>query len=149
MAVINSLLTSIALYSMCSLQIPNKILEHIQKIRRHCLWDKKTEHGKTCNSLAAWDRVCRPKKKGGLGVLNLKIQNEALLLKFQDTFYNKVDTPWVTLLWNSYYTEKVPHAMDPCGSFWWRDVFKLNYIYRGAQVAPLVMDAPFCFGRIC
>ena len=64
-------------------------------------------------------------------MLNLKVQNEALLLKFLDKFYNKVDTPWVTLLWNSYYTNKVPHAIDPCGSFWWKNVFKLSPIFRG------------------
>jgi hypothetical protein len=37
---------------------------------------------------------CRPKQKGGLGILNLKIQNEGLLLKYLHKFYNKVDTPW-------------------------------------------------------
>jgi hypothetical protein len=75
-----------------------------------------------------------PKKKEGLGILDLKIQNEGLLLKYLHKFYNKTDTPWVHLLWNSYYTGKIPHAMDPCGSFWWRDVFKLVPIFRGISV---------------
>jgi hypothetical protein len=79
--VINSLLTSIAMFVMCSIQIRPKILEHIEKLRRQCLWNKKTEEGEKCFSLIAWDKVCRPKKKGGVGVLNLKLQNEALLLK--------------------------------------------------------------------
>jgi hypothetical protein len=39
--VINSLLTSIAMFAMSSLHIPPKILEHIEKLRRHCLWKKK------------------------------------------------------------------------------------------------------------
>ena len=39
--VINTLLTSIATFSMCALKLPTKILEHIDKIRRHCLWNKK------------------------------------------------------------------------------------------------------------
>jgi hypothetical protein len=82
-------------------------------------------------SLAAWPMVCRPKKKGGLGILNLKIQNDGLLLKYLHKFYNKSDTPWVTLLWNAYYNGKVPHAVDPCGSFWWRDICKLMPIFRG------------------
>ena len=64
-------------------------------------------------------------------MVNLKLQNEALFLKFLDKFYNKVDTPWVTLLWNSYYTDKVPHALDPYGSFWWKNVFKLSPTFRG------------------
>lgn len=94
--VINSLITSIAMFAMCSLQIPPKILEHVEKIRRHCLWNKKTDELK-CNSLVAWDKVCTQKNKGGLGVLNLKIQNQGLLLKFLHKFYNKDDTPWHSL----------------------------------------------------
>jgi hypothetical protein len=116
---------------MCSIQIPPKILEHIDKLRRHCLWNKKTDEGEKCFSLIAWDKVCRPKKKGGVGVLNLKLQNEALLLKHLHKFYNHEDVPWVTLLWKSYYQEKVPHAMLPVGSFWWRDIFKLTPLFRG------------------
>ncbi|MDD0473408.1 hypothetical protein PFI47_10730, partial [Streptococcus pneumoniae] len=124
---IHSLLTSMDMFAMCSLQVPPRILEHVEKIRRHCLWNK-TEDGEKCNSLVAWDKVCRPKKKGGLGVLNLKIQNDVPLLNFLDKFYNKADVPWVTLLWDSYCLVKVPHAMYPCGSLWWKDVFKLNPI---------------------
>jgi hypothetical protein len=71
---INSLLTSIATFTMCSIQLNPKILEHIEKIRRHCLWVKKLEDGEEkCYSLASWQMVCRPKKKGGLGILNLKL----------------------------------------------------------------------------
>jgi hypothetical protein len=128
---VNSLLSSIATFTMCSIQLNPKILEHVEKIRRHCLWNKKTDDGEKCNSLVAWDMVCRPKKKGGLGILNLKLQNQGLLQKYLHKFYNKIDTPWVYLIWNSYYTGKVPHAMSPSGSFWWRDIFKLTPIYRG------------------
>jgi hypothetical protein len=114
---------------------PSKILEHVEKIRRHCLWANKTDEDEIkCNSLVAWDKVCRPKNKGGLSVLSLKIQNHALLMKYLHKFYNKHDVPWVQLLWNSYYTGRIPHAMDPCGSFWWRDVLKLTPFYRGIAI---------------
>jgi hypothetical protein len=79
--------------------------------------------------------VCKPKEKGGLGVLNLRIQNEGLLLKYLHKFYNKTDTPWVQLLWNTYYTGKVPHNMAPCGSSWWRTVFNLSPIFRGISMS--------------
>jgi hypothetical protein len=32
---------------------------------------------------------------------------------------------------NTYYTGKIPHAMEPVGSFWWKDVCKLMPIFRG------------------
>jgi hypothetical protein len=35
------------------------------------------------------------------------------------------------MLWKSYYQENVPHAMQPVGYFWWRDIFKLTPIFRG------------------
>ena len=82
--------------------------------------------------------VYLPKHKGGLGVLNLKVQNEALLLKHLHKFSNHHDTPWVSLIWDSYYHNKVPHATDFCGSFWWRDIFKLAHVYcQFAQPNPL------------
>jgi hypothetical protein len=42
-------------------------------------------------NLVAWDLVRRPKSKGGLGVVNLAVQNNALLLKQLDKFYRKAD----------------------------------------------------------
>ena len=77
--------------------------------------------------------VCKPKNRGGLGVLNLKIQNEALLMKFLHKFYNKMDIPWVQLTWDTYYQQKIPQAVDPVGSFWWRDVLKLTPFFHGVS----------------
>lgn len=50
-----------------------------------------------------------PKDKGGLKVKNLYLQNDALLLKHLDKFCNKVYIPWVHLVCNSYYQQKVLH----------------------------------------
>lgn len=93
LSLLNSLITSLVIYVMCTIKIPPKILAQPYKIRRYCLWNKKTKNGDKCNSLAAWNMVCRPKKHGGLGVLNLQVQNKALLLKFLHKFYNQHDTP--------------------------------------------------------
>jgi hypothetical protein len=48
--------------------------------------------------LVAWKKCSKPKNKGGLGIINLKTQNKALLLKHLDKFYNKKDIPWVKLI---------------------------------------------------
>jgi hypothetical protein len=48
--------------------------------------------------------VTRPKDEGGMGVLDLKSQNEALLLKNIHKFFNKADIPWVHLVWEKYYS---------------------------------------------
>lgn len=108
---------------------------------------QKTDNSETSNSLAAGNLVCRPKKRGGLGILDIKIQNTGLLLKFLHSFYNKKNVTWVSLIWSSYYEEAVPHASDPCGLFWWRDIAQLSDIYRGTLEQPLVMAKQFCFGK--
>ena len=64
-------------------------------------------------------------------MLNLKVQNDAMLLKMLHKFYNQIDTPWVKLIWDTYYSDAIPHAMAPCGSFWWRELVKLMPTYRG------------------
>ena len=62
-------------------------------------------------------------------MINLKIHNDALLLKFLHKFYNKLDVLWVHLIWDTYYMDKVPHATNPVGSLWWRDILKLTPIF--------------------
>jgi hypothetical protein len=74
---VNSVLSSLPTYAMCSLKIPVVVLDFI---------DKANAKGR---SLATWPKVTKPKDKGGLGVVDLRSQNEALLLKHLDEFYNK------------------------------------------------------------
>ncbi len=97
---------------MCSLKLPKKVILHIDRARKHCLWRKHNESETRTHSLAAWDLVCRPKKRGGLGIINLEIQNTSLLLKHLNKFFNKKYLPWVHLIWNKYYIglDKPPHA---------------------------------------
>ena len=81
--------------------------------------------------LVAWLKCCKP-KKSGLGIINLRSQNSALLLKHLDKFYNKKEIPWVKLIWHAHYSNgDIPHASTDRGSFWWRDVLKLCDLFRG------------------
>jgi hypothetical protein len=73
-------------------------------------------------SLAAWPKVTKPKDIGGLGIIDLRSKNEALLLKHLDKFYNKKDTPWVNMIRHSHYSQgHIPYASADKGSFWWKD----------------------------
>jgi hypothetical protein len=128
---VNSAITPLVTFAMCTLKLPMKIFEFCDRARRHCLWRKIVNGEEKCQSLASWEMVCQPKAKGGLGVINLHIQNKGLLLKFLDKFYRRCDIPWVQLVWTKHYSNKAPHAQAPCGSFWWRDVMGLVDIFRG------------------
>jgi hypothetical protein len=91
-----------ATYYMCSIKIPITILQQIDQYRHHCLWRGGDINGRK-PPLAAWKMVTKPRLKGGLGVINLRVQNEALLMKNLHKFFNKQELPWVQLIWTNYY----------------------------------------------
>jgi hypothetical protein len=92
--------------------------------------------------------IAKPKQNGGLGIVEFQKQNVALLIKFLDKFYNRKDIPWVILVWFAHYDNKITHAENLCGSFWWRDVLKLGDNFRGVAVVTVGMGDTFFSGRI-
>ena len=127
---VNLVMSSLPTYAMCCLRVPIAVLDFIDRARRHCLWRGSDVNAKG-KSLAAWPKVTKPKNKGGLGVIDLRTQNEALLLKHLDKFYNRKDIPWVNMIWHSYYSQgHIPHATADSGSFWWKDLLHLCNKFR-------------------
>jgi hypothetical protein len=63
----------------------------------NCLWRGSNINGRGAPK-AAWEMVCKTKEEGGRGVINLQLQNQALLMKNLDKFFNKKDIPWVHLI---------------------------------------------------
>lgn len=126
---VNSVLTAIATYAMCTLKLPKGVIDSIDRARKQCLW-RGTDTEKRGGNLATWPMVMKPKSKGGLGVINLNVQNDTLLLKHLHKFYNKADIPWVNLIWSKHYTGRVPHAIREVRSFWSKDVLRLSTIFR-------------------
>ena len=127
---VKSVLSSMPIFFLCSLDVPVSIKDQLNKYMRHCLWRKPDLEDRR-PAMIKWSTVCRPKKQGGLGVLNINVQNKALMLKNLHKFYNKHDTPWVKLLWESYYSNGNLPGNNVKGSFWWRDHLKLVDTYKG------------------
>lgn len=86
-----------------------------------------------------------PKEKGGLSIINLSLQNDALLMKHLSKFYNQADIPWVRLVWQKYYSNRVPHTAREMGSFWWRDIMRLNLLFRGIAKCQIGDGRSVCF----
>jgi hypothetical protein len=127
---VNSVLSSLAAYYMRTIKVPITILQQVDKYRKHCLW-KGGDTNSRKPPLAIWKLVTKPKLKGGPEVINLRLQNEVLLMKNLHKFFNKQDLPWVNLIWMQYYSNgRVPgHTMK--GSFWWKSILKLLNVYKG------------------
>src|SRR6185312_7319260 len=138
----NAVLTALPMFHMCTFLLPQTVIDQIDKYKKHCLWRGSDINAKS-HPKAAWSMVCLPKSEGGLGVLNLKTQNEALLLKNLHKFYNNVDTPWVQLIWDKHYQNgKLPSHIKK-GSFWWRDTLKLLDKYKGMAICN-IQDGSTC-----
>jgi hypothetical protein len=89
---VNSFLSSLPTYSMCSVAVLVVVLENVDMARRHGMWRNSNSNAKS-KPLVAWRKCTRSKKKGGTGVINLRSQNIALLLKYLDKFFNKQNIP--------------------------------------------------------
>lgn len=127
----NSVLSALPTYTMCTISLPKTVIKQIDKYRKHCLW-RGAEKNEKKIAKAAWPIVCRPKVEGGLGVLDIQTHNEALILKHLHKFFNRVNLPWVKLIWERHYSNgRLPNSSTPKGSFWWRDTLKLIDKFKG------------------
>jgi hypothetical protein len=63
-----------------------------------------------------------------------------------DKFFNRVNVPWVQLVWDKYYSDgKLPYlASNLRVSFWWRDLLKLLDSYKGLAMVS-VQNGTSCF----
>lgn len=104
---VNSVYSAIPTFYMCTLKLSIEILDQVDSNRKHVLC-----HGgdlsKKGGYLVAWNTACTSKEEGGLGIIDLKAQNSALLLNFLHKFYNNLDLSWVQLTWKCLYRNGTP-----------------------------------------
>jgi len=55
--------------------------------------------------LAKWEMVSRPKDQGGLGIINTKVMNESLLVKWIWKIHQQPDELWYRILQAKYLGE--------------------------------------------
>jgi hypothetical protein len=139
----NSVFSAFPTFCMSTFAVHNTVIEQIDTFRKLCLW-RGTDVNARQRPKAAWVDVCKSKSEGGLGVIDLKTQNEALLLKQLMKFFNKEDIPWVALIWESYYEAGSLPSMAKKGSFWWKDILKLLDRFKGLAKVN-INNAKSCF----
>lgn len=125
----NSVLSAMPTLYMSTFLLQQNVIDQIDKFRKLCLWRGADINGRQ-RPKAAWPMVCKDKKEGGLRVINIKTQNEALLIKHLHKFFNKEDILWVSLVWEKYYNSgKLPgnSKKDPLVE----DIVKLLGKFKG------------------
>jgi hypothetical protein len=82
LTLLNSVLSSVVLYHMTMFPLFKWTIKTIDKIRRGFLWHG-SDDVRRGNCLVNWRRVQRPKKLGGLSVLELQNFKRVLRIRWQ------------------------------------------------------------------
>ncbi|XP_073121801.1 uncharacterized protein [Henckelia pumila] len=85
---IRSVIQRVECYWLSILPIPEYVVKDIERLCRKFVWPAKRPP-------IAWDRVCRPKEDGGLGIKDISVWNKALLAKTLWKIHLKKDSLWI------------------------------------------------------
>ena len=99
LVLLNSVLNSLPMFMMSFFEIPKGVLKNLDHFRSRFFWQGSSDKHKY--RLAKWDILCRPKDQGGLGILNLQLQNKCLRAKWLVNLLN-TNGIWQTILTNKY-----------------------------------------------
>ncbi|CAA7037229.1 unnamed protein product [Microthlaspi erraticum] len=121
-----SMLSSIPVHTMSTIVLPHSTVARLERNARSFLWGDTVEHRK--QHLVAWEKVCTPKSKGGLGIRRIQEMNTALLAKLGWRLIHDETSLWARVLRSKY---KVVDVRDEAwftrkGNFssTWRSILK-------------------------
>ncbi|KAJ3687601.1 hypothetical protein LUZ61_016765 [Rhynchospora tenuis] len=128
----SAVLSTVPVYFMSVFKLPAWVIKAIDRIRRDIIWGASSSN-KRAMHLLSWDRVCLPKSFGGFGLLNLKLQNIALLLRWWWRLYNNPHTLWTEfarLLFAKQDPSIPPIAWNATESFFWKDLLSIRSYFQ-------------------
>jgi hypothetical protein len=105
LVLINSVLSSLSMFILSFFEVPKEVLHKLDFYRSRFFWQGDSHKNKKKYRLAKWGIICRPKDQGGLGVLNLEVQNKCLLSKWLFILVNS-EEEWQQLIKNKYLGSK-------------------------------------------
>lgn len=89
---------------MQATKIPSSICDKLDKLNRNFLWGDTDEKGKI--HLLSWDKVCKPKVKGGLSLKMTANMNHAMLAKARWRIVQKDEGLWCKVFEKKYLQRK-------------------------------------------
>lgn len=130
-------LQAIPTYAMQTVNLPKSICEEVDKACRSFIWGD-SEQGRRIH-LVAWDKICRPKQYGRLGLRKTGDANLAYMMRASWRLCNSKDMMWSSIVRSKYKcgSEEVPKVNKlQVGSNFWRgihhawDLFSNNLVWR-------------------
>lgn len=109
--------------------MPHEVLDQITKVCRNFLWGGEADYKKP--PYVAWDKVCSPKKHGGLGLKNFHIWNKACNAKLLWALEGKKDALWIRWIHGRYLKQvDIWHYQPKADSCWyWKKLCKVRDLF--------------------
>lgn len=86
--------------------------------------------------LVAWENICKEKQDGGLGIHDLRTQNDAFAMKLAWRIFSKDASAWVKLMREKYLSSSpswMPIA-KPSDSWLWRNICRVwHHMLKGVR----------------
>jgi len=95
-----AVLQAVPIFMLSALPPPKGVLQQLRDIQRNFLWGRKETKRKW--PLVSWDKICKPKNHGGLGLDDQEILKKALGAKLWWHWVQKLDTQWAKI-WKEKY----------------------------------------------
>jgi hypothetical protein len=125
LVLINFVLSTLAMFMMSFFEIPKGILKKLDFYRSAFFWQG--DNHKKKYRLTKHDILCLPKDQGGLGILNLEVQNIFFLSKWLYKLINE-DEIWQERLRKKYLKNKTIGEVQwkPRDSHFWSGLIKVK-----------------------
>jgi hypothetical protein len=125
----NSCLASLPMFVMGLFLLQDGIHLKFDSHRARFFWEgagsKRKYH------LLNWTAVCKPKECGGLGIINSKNMNVALMLKWIWRLYHEDEAIWVRVLRAKYASaDDIFAGSGVGGSPFWRSLHKIKHLFK-------------------
>lgn len=123
---INSVLDAMPTYMMSLFPAPVYVVKRIDAMRRNFLWEGNSEKKKF--HLVKWNDLTTSKRTGVLGIKNLKVQNQCLLMKWLWKLAVEDQTLWIEVIREKYGREgnwTTKPVRSPYGVSLWRSIRNL------------------------
>ncbi|CAA7053633.1 unnamed protein product [Microthlaspi erraticum] len=95
-----SVLSFVPVHTMSSVKLPESITKRLDRVLRDFLWGSTNEKRK--QHLVSWEKVCRSKEEGGLGIWKTNLMNKALLATVGWRLMQDDRSVWARVLRNKY-----------------------------------------------
>jgi hypothetical protein len=128
---IQSVTSSLPAYYMQNTALPSSICNELDRLNRNFLWGSSNERKKM--HLVSWEKVCRPKGEGGLGIYASKPRNKALLAKLNWRLHDEKESWWARTLTAKYCPNGITSSPLPIhrgGSSNWRGLKLGHEVFR-------------------